>query len=244
MRPLAGLFRGPDYPPSPADLRTIRVAGLEMPLRAAVAITVATFALLFDFSRTFIPESIQDLGRAPEAIRFQALERVVVFGLVPLLVVVLGFRDRPSAYGLRLGEWRLGLVLALAGGVLMTPVVLWAAAQPAFREYYAVSSTGVADLLVTHVLDLVPSEFLYRGFLMFTLLRAFGPVGVLIATMPFVFAHLGKPEFELFSTLVGGLAYGWLNWRTGSIWWSAAAHVYILTLILWAAGPGGPGGGV
>jgi membrane protease YdiL (CAAX protease family) len=122
--------------------------------------------------------------------------------------------------------------------------VLWAAAQPAFREYYAVSSTGVADLLVTHVLDLVPSEFLYRGFLMFTLLRAFGPVGVLIATMPFVFAHLGKPEFELFSTLVGGLAYGWLNWRTGSIWWSAAAHVYILTLILWAAGPGGPGSGV
>jgi membrane protease YdiL (CAAX protease family) len=233
---LAHLFRGPDYPPSPADLRTIRIAGLEMPLRATVAITVATFALLFDFSRTFIPESIQDLGRAPEAIRFQALERVVVFGLAPLLVVMLGFRDRPSAYGLRLGQWRLGLALAVAGSVLMTPVVLWAAAQPAFREYYAVSSTGVGDLVVTHVLDLVPSEFVYRGFLMFTLLRAFGPVGVLIATMPFVFAHLGKPEFELFSTLVGGLAYGWLNWRTGSIWWSAAAHVYILTLILWAAG--------
>jgi membrane protease YdiL (CAAX protease family) len=233
---LADLFHGPDYPPSAADLRTIRIAGLEMPLRATVAITVATFALLFDFSRTFIPESIQDLGRAPEAIRFQALERVVVFGLVPLLVVVVGFRDRPSAYGLRLGVWRLGLGLALAGCAVMTPVVLWAAAQPAFRDYYAISSTGVGDLLVTHVLDLVPSEFVYRGFLMFVLLRAFGPVGVLMATMPFVFAHLGKPEFELFSTLAGGLAYGWLNWRTGSIVWSAAAHVYILTLILWAAG--------
>lgn len=232
----AALFDGPPYPPSAADLRTVRIAGLEMPLRASVAITVATFALLFDFSRTFIPESIQDLGRAPEAIRFQALERVVVFGLVPLLVVVFGFRDRPSNYGLRLGEWRLGLRLALAGAAVMTPIVLWAAAQHAFRDYYAISSTGVGDLLVTHVLDLVPSEFVYRGFLMFTLLRAFGPVGVLIATMPFVFAHLGKPEFELFSTLGGGLAYGWLNWRTGSIAWSAAAHVYILTLVLWAAG--------
>lgn len=232
----ADLFRGPDYPPSPADLRTIRIAGLEMPFRAAVAITVATFALLFDFSRTFIPESIQDLGRAAEAIRFQAVERVVVFGLVPLLVVVAWFRDRPSAYGVRLGDWRLGLPLALAGSAVMTPVVLWAATQPAFRDYYAISSTGLGDLLITHVLDLVPSEFLYRGFLMFTLVRAFGPVGVLIATMPFVFAHLGKPEFELFSTLVGGLAYGWLNWRTGSIVWSAAAHVYILTLVLWAAG--------
>lgn len=240
MRRPGELFSGPAYPPSAADLRTIRIAGLELPIRATVAITVATLALLFDYSRTFIPGSIQDLGRAPEAIRFQALERMVVFGLVPLLVVVLGFRDRPSAYGIRLGAWQLGLGLAIAGCAIMTPVVLWAATQPAFRDYYAVSSTGVGDLLVTHALDLIPSEFLYRGFLMFTLVRAFGPVGVLIATMPFVFAHLGKPEFELFSTVGGGLLYGWLNWRTGSIAWSAAAHVYILTLTLWAAGPGGP----
>jgi membrane protease YdiL (CAAX protease family) len=34
------------------------------------------------------------------------------------------------------------------------------------------------------------------------------------------------------STLVGGLAFGWLNWRTGSILYSAAAHVFILTLLV------------
>jgi membrane protease YdiL (CAAX protease family) len=209
-----------------------------MPWRVTVAITVTTLALLFDFSRTFIPEHIQDLGRLPEAIRYQALERVVVFGLVPLLVVVAVFRDRPAAYGVRLGDWRWGASLALLGCAVMTPIVVWAAAQPDFREYYAISSTDLGNLVVTHVLDLVPTEFLFRGFFMFAMLRAFGPVGVLIATMPFVFAHLGKPEFELFSTLVGGLAYGWLNWRTGSILWSAAAHVYILTLILWLVGPG------
>ena len=237
MRLVTQFFAGPAYPQSPADRRTVRIAGLEMPWRATVAITVTTFALLFDFSRTFIPESIQDLGRLPEAIRFQAWERVVVFGLVPIAVVVAVFRDRPSAYGMRLGDWRWGLGLAAAGAAIMTPIVLWAAGDPAFRAYYAISSTGLGDLVVTHVLDLVPTEFLFRGFVMFTLVRAFGPVGVLIATMPFVFAHLGKPEFELFSTLVGGLLYGWLNWRTGSIVWSAAAHVYILTLLLWAVGP-------
>jgi membrane protease YdiL (CAAX protease family) len=58
---------------------------------------------------------------------------------------------------------------------------------------------------------------------------------VLVAALPFVFAHVGKPPLELFSTLGGGLAYGWLAWRTGSIVWGALAHVYILVLVTTAA---------
>jgi membrane protease YdiL (CAAX protease family) len=72
---------------------------------------------------------------------------------------------------------------------------------------------------------------------MFPLLRLIGPFGMLVATMPFVFAHLGKPEVELFSTLFGGLVYAWVDWRTRSIVWSTIAHVYIVTLlVLLAAG--------
>ena len=66
---------------------------------------------------------------------------------------------------------------------------------------------------------------------MLTLVRAIGPIGVLIAVMPFAFAHVGKPALELLSTLGGGLAYGWLAWRTRSIVWGSIAHVYILSLV-------------
>ena len=76
------------------------------------------------------------------------------------------------------------------------------------------------------------------GFLMLTLLRAIGPVGLIVALLPFVFAHLGKPEIELFSTILGGAVFGWLDWRTRSIWWSALGHVYILTLVVSVAGSG------
>jgi membrane protease YdiL (CAAX protease family) len=224
--------RGPDYPASDADRRTFRVAGLELPLRATTALVVVTLVLLFDFSRTAIPEVVQDLGRAAAANRYQALERVVLFGLVPLLVILLAFRDRPGSYGLRLGDWRWGLGLAVAGAAVMTPIVVAVSANPDFREYYRISSAGAVDLLVNHLLDLTPTEFLFRGFLMFALIRSIGPVGVVVAQLPFVFAHLGKPEVELFSTLLGGTVFGWLDWRTGSILWSAAAHVYILTLLL------------
>ena len=55
------------------------------------------------------------------------------------------------------------------------------------------------------------------------------------ALYPFTFTHLTKPEAELLSTFAGGAAYGWLTWRTGSIVWGAAAHVYIVTLVIVAA---------
>ncbi len=228
----------PEYPPDARDLRTINVAGLELPLRATVALAFVTLALLLDFSRTLTPESIQDLGRAAPAMRFQATERLVLFGLLPLAIVVLGFRDRPSRYGLRIGDWRWGIGLAVLGCAVMTPVILVLAGMPAFREYYAISSASPVDLVITNMLDLLSAEFLIRGFLMFAMLRVLGPIAVLVVTLPFVFAHLGKPEIELYSTLAGGLIYGWVNWRTGSILWSAAAHIYIVTLLLVAAAPG------
>jgi membrane protease YdiL (CAAX protease family) len=118
----------------------------------------------------------------------------------------------------------------------MTPVIVGLAGLPSFRTYYAPGAAAAGDLLITHTLDLVSSEFLFRGFLQFALVRAFGGIGILVATMPFVFAHLGKPEIETFSTLFGGMVYGWVNWRTGSIVYSSLAHVYIVTLLVTLAG--------
>jgi membrane protease YdiL (CAAX protease family) len=59
---------------------------------------------------------------------------------------------------------------------------------------------------------------------------------VVVATLPFAFAHLGKPEVETLSTLFGGLLYGWLDWRTGSVLWSGLAHTWILSLAVIGAG--------
>ena len=226
----------PVYEATAADLRTVSLAGLELPVRATIAIAVVTFAVLFDFSRTFLPADAFLLGRTPDAMRLIAIERLILFGAVPFAVIVLVFRDSPGRYGLTPGEWRWGLAFMLAGCAVMTPIVLWFAQLPETRAYYAESIAPIQDLLVTNALDLAAAEFAFRGLLMLALVRIVGPIGVLIATLPFVFAHIGKPPLELFSTLGGGMAYGWLAWRTRSIVWGAVAHVYILTLVTVAAG--------
>lgn len=231
---------GPSYAAEPADLRTVDLVGLRLPVRASVAIAVVTFALLFDYTRTFIPGGVVVRGNEAASMLAIALQRVVLFGLIPLAVVALGFRDRPSRYGLTIGDWRWGAALTVIGCLIMTPVVLWFATQPDVRAFYGPNDGPIGQLLLTNVLDLTAAEFVFRGFLMLTLVRIIGPFGVLVATMPFVFGHLGKPELELFSTLAGGLVYGWLAWRTRSIVWGSLGHVYILTLLTVAAAAAGP----
>jgi membrane protease YdiL (CAAX protease family) len=229
------LTAAPVYLATDADRQTIDLAGLRLPVRATVAIAVVTFALLFDYARTFIPADVAALGRAPEATRVIAIERFILFGIIPLLVVLLWFRDRPSRYGLTPGDWRWGLGLMLVGCAVMTPIVLVFAGLPDVQAYYAPTAAPLGDVLVTTGLELSAAEFAFRGFLMLTLVRVIGPLGVVVATLPFVFGHLGKPELELFSTLGGGLVYGWLAWRTRSVIWGALGHTYILTLVTVAA---------
>jgi len=230
------MFTIPSYPADERDLRTFRLAGLDLPLQATVAVVAVILLVIFDFQRTIIPDALVRYDRDPGMQRLQALSRAVLFFAVPLLIVLVGFRDRPRRYGLQLGDWRWGLGLAMAGCIVMTPIVLVLAGAPDFRAYYAPSAEPLPGLLFTNSIDLGSTEFLYRGFLMLALARVFGPIALVVALFPFTFSHLTKPEAELLSTFAGGAVYGWLTWRTGSILWGALAHVYIVTLVIVAAG--------
>jgi membrane protease YdiL (CAAX protease family) len=232
---LGAAFIGtPSYPPEPADLATFRLLGLELPIRATAAIVVMVVVMLIDFHRDFLPDAVV-FSRDPAVLRIATLQRFVLLVAVPLAVVVLLFRDHPKRYGLRVGDWRAGTILAGFGTAIMLPIVVWAGHQPAFSAYYAPSGTNLPDLALTNGLDVASAEFMFRGFLMFTLLRAVGPLAVLFAAVPFTFSHFGKPELETLSTVLGGSIFGWLDWRTGSIVYSTLSHLVILTAVMVAA---------
>jgi membrane protease YdiL (CAAX protease family) len=240
----AWLGAAPPYPANAGDLRTVDVLGLRLPIRATIAVVTVTLILLLDYHGRIdaVVSSILGPGggTAADLKRIQSIGRLVLLGAVPLLVILVAMRDRPSRYGVTLGDWRAGLAIGLAGCVVMTPVVLAVARVPAFSAYYAPQATAPGQVLLTSALEVIPAELFFRGFLMFALLRVMGPVAVVIATLPFAFAHLGKPEVETVSTLAGGLAYGWLDWRTGSVLWSGLAHTFILSLVVLAAGAAVP----
>jgi membrane protease YdiL (CAAX protease family) len=237
---LAGwLADAPSYPPNAGDLRTVTVLGLALPVRATVAVLTVSLLLLLDYHgriNGLVDALVGPFGAGvAESKRLQSIGRLILEGAIPLLVVLFVLRDRPARYGLRLGDWRAGAAIAVAGCALMTPVVLALARVEAFAGYYAPQGAAPLDVVVTTALEVIPAEFFFRGFLLFALLRIIGPIAVVIATLPFAFIHLGKPEVETLSTLLGGLLYGWLDWRTGSVVWSGLAHTWVLSGIVLAS---------
>ncbi|HSL97657.1 MAG TPA: CPBP family intramembrane glutamic endopeptidase [Candidatus Deferrimicrobiaceae bacterium] len=226
---------GPAYEPSDADLRDARLAGLALPRRATMALLAATALILLDVTRALVTPELLGLPADADGLA-RAVQRFGLFLLVPLAVVVGAFRDDPRRYGLTLGDWRSGAGLLAVGVVVMTPIILGLATLPDFRAYYGRPAGSLPEVVGAYALELVSAEFVLRGFLLFALLRRIGPLAVIVVQVPFIFAHIGKPELELWSTFFGGTVFAWLNWRTGSIAWSSLGHLYILVLMLLAAG--------
>lgn len=230
---LRDLFLGdpPSYPAGPRDRVELDLLGLRVPALATAFLLLAVVLLMVDRNYDVLPR----FGPIdPRSLRNQAIERVVLFGLLPL-GVLLTLREDPRRYGLGRGDGRRALVLGGLATAVTVPAIVLIAAVPTIREWYAPSMTTAPDVLLTNVLDLIPTEFLLRGFVLFAMLRAVGPFGVVVALVPFVMIHIGKPDVEALSTIGGALVFGWLNWRTGSIWASAAYHVAIQTTVIVAA---------
>lgn len=224
---------GPEYPPSEADKRDATIFGLALPTRATVAILGATALILVDQLRlVVVPDGVATIG----GLRPINAERFLLFLVAPLAIVLFGFRDSPARYGLRLGDWRWGAGLLVAGIVVMTPIILELSGLESFRAYYGGEPRPLGVAVLNNLAELVPAEFLLRGFLMFALWRRIGPLALVIVQVPFILTHIGKPDLELWSTFIGGTIFAWLDWRTGSILWSALGHVYVLTLMLVAVG--------
>ena len=226
---------GQPLTPDAADLADVTVAGLAFPLRASAAVFAATALILVDQLGWLLPTT-RDATTAVLGLRLIPIERFTLFLVAPLAVILLGFRDRPARYGFALGDWRWGAALLLAGLAVMTPIILALSGLGSFRAFYGGTEGPIGAALLNNLVELVPAEFLLRGFLMFALWRRIGPLALVVVQVPFVLTHLGKPDVELWSTFIGGSIFAWLDWRTGSILWSALGHVYVLTLMLIAVG--------
>ncbi|MBI5232533.1 MAG: CPBP family intramembrane metalloprotease [Coriobacteriales bacterium] len=166
------------------------------------------------------------------------VDDLLVYFLLPMATILLVFRESPREYGLKLGDWRAGIVLTLGAIVIMAPI-LWLVVRgdPAMRGYY---QADMSDLLRGRIaLQLFAWEFLFRGFWLFGYSRKFGANAIWLQAVPFALAHLGKPGIETASTIFGGFAFGWIAYRTRSFLYPFAIHLFVTSFTIWlAAGAG------
>ncbi len=158
------------------------------------------------------------------------LDRVILYLLIPLLVIVLLFRENPKEYGFSFGDWKLGLTYTVLGILLMAPVIYFLGHDNAsMKSYYEGFLPG---LPWTTFLDLIGWEFLFRGWILFAYTRKFGPEALWLQAVPFAIAHISKPEIETLSTIFGGFVFGWVAYRTKSFVWPFLIHWFIATFVI------------
>jgi uncharacterized protein len=200
----------------------MRLEELHMDWKAVAVIIVSTLTLtVAHYHRVF---------------RHRAYDQLFFYLVVPLLTILLLFRESPAEYGFRLGDWKAGLLLTAAGCGVMGFIIFYLARTPHFRGYYALRAKTAMPMPLANALELFAWEFLFRGFLLFSLYRVCGPYAILIQAMPFAVAHFGKPEIETLSCIFGGSLLGYVAWRTRSFLYPFVIHWFMATWMILVAG--------
>lgn len=158
------------------------------------------------------------------------------FGVLPALIVKFGFREKLSDFGVRFGDWRTGL--AAVG--LLFPIIFFALLLPGSREaqlraFYpldrAIGGSVGAFLSFEGLRALFYYsgwEFFYRGFWLCGLRKRLGDAPALgVQVVASCLWHIGMPLGEILSAIPGGLLFGLLALRTGSILWPLLLHALI-----------------
>lgn len=148
----------------------------------------------------------------------------LLLGIVPLAIIKFIFKESFASYGLQTGDWQFGLrafaVLAPIMILSTYPSSLMAQFQ---AEYPLFKGAGASPGLfaahaATYLLFYIGWEIYFRGFMLFGLRDRFGDWNaVLIQTLASCLLHIGKPDGEIFSSILGGIVWGIVTLRSRSI---------------------------
>jgi uncharacterized protein len=169
----------------------------------------------------------------------KAYDRFILYLVIPMAIILLLFRERPSTYGFQWGDWRAGLKWTAVVCLIIAPILWWAAQNPTMQQYYLDRnpvSRSAASIIYLLAVDLVGWEFIWRGFLLFGLARVLGPgPAIFLQAVPFAFMHIGKPPLETFSTIFGGAGFGFVAWKSRSFVYPFLIHWFVSVFTIMVA---------
>lgn len=197
------------------------IGGVEFDLKLTLIIIMGTVIPMVDYYNHRITGT-------------KAYDRLILYFLIPMVVILLIFRDRPADYGFRVGNWRTGLMWVAIGCLGMAIIIWFVARTPSMQRFYdAKAPDNTLYLIYITAVDLFGWEFMWRGFMLFGMAAILGPgAAIWLQAVPFAFMHLNKPELEALTTLFGGAAFGYIAWQTGSFLYPFLIHWFIASLTM------------
>jgi membrane protease YdiL (CAAX protease family) len=155
----------------------------------------------------------------------------ILLGVSSIALIKLVFKETLADYGLRVGDWKFWFPAALVVGFVMIGLSYPSSKDPQYiAEYPLYKGAGdSARLFILHafayLVFYISWEFYFRGFLQSGLTPRFGIWGAILVQVALsCIIHIGKPDSEIYSSILGGLVWGVLVYRSKSIWPAVATH--------------------
>ena len=188
------------------------------------------------FEKTF--SSLQDVGFWK--IIYHNLMAFVLFFGFGILFTKFIIKEKLENFGLRAGNKKLGLIfvgIGFAGAILcgLSTVLDFGMASTYPLIDFSVYGTAWQIVLyfASYFLYYVGWEYLFRGILLFGSEQKCGSLGaILLSTLISALIHtsiggFGKPMIETLSAIPAGLIFGYVSYKTRSIFPSLLIHFFV-----------------
>jgi len=184
-----------------------------------------------EFIRNILPGISEN-----NAVMYLFASTFVLFGVVPLLIIITVFKESLKDYGINIGDWRKGIRYVAIFFTLIAVLVIYPSSfNSELANFYPQSKEagGSAFLFLKyetlHILLFYSSwEILFRGFMLFGLRKYVGDsMAIFIQIIPSCLWHVGMATGEIFGALVGGILFGVMTLKTRSIFYPFMLHFLI-----------------
>ena len=162
---------------------------------------------------------------------YSFLASFLLLGVVPSLIVKWAFHEPLFKYGVRLGDIRFGSKAFL---ILAPVIIILAYASSRMDSFIAEyplykgvrGSLGIfVPYAFSYALYYLGYEFFFRGYMQFGLRDSLGDWNaILVQTLASSLLHIGKPACEIYGSVVAGILWGVIAFRTQSLLFILLLH--------------------
>lgn len=158
--------------------------------------------------------------------------------LIPVISIKFVFKKKLSEFGFTLGDKKFGLITSAIFFAFMFIIVMIVSSSIEFKVAYPQGGEALRNnyqLLFLYELCILVYmlgwEFLWRGYMLFGLKEKLGLYTIFIQMIPFFILHKGKPEIELFASILAGIILGVQALRSRSFIYSWILHWMVMVSI-------------
>ncbi len=157
---------------------------------------------------------------------------ITFYFVIPASIILIGFHEKLSNYGLRLNNAFKDIRLYAVMLCVMVPLVLYFSSTKSFQARYPFYEVAPGESLFPdfmiweclYFLQFFSLEFFFRGFMVHGLKQRFGFYSVFIMTIPYCMIHFGKPMPETIAAIIAGIVLGVLSLKSRSVYLGVLIH--------------------